>query len=42
MLQRFSGIRSTGGYLRHLCAKAISGTFTRTPMVTTLTRLAAA
>ncbi|KIC32472.1 plasmid replication protein RepC, partial [Leisingera sp. ANG-M7] len=42
MLERFQDIRSPSGYLRHLSAKADSGTFTSAPMVMALARKAAA
>lgn len=42
MLERFPDIRSPNGYLRHLNAKAVSGTFTSVPMVMALARKAAA
>ncbi|UWQ81842.1 replication initiation protein (plasmid) [Leisingera sp. S132] len=42
MLERFADIRSPSGYLRHLTAKALSGTFTSAPMVMALARKAAA
>ncbi|QAX32168.1 replication initiation protein (plasmid) [Leisingera sp. NJS204] len=38
MLERFGDIRSPGGYLRHLSAKAASGHFTSSPMIMALTR----
>ncbi|WP_302658751.1 plasmid replication protein RepC [Leisingera sp. NJS201] len=42
MLERFGDIRSPGGYLRHLSAKAASGHFTSSPMIIALTRREAA
>ncbi|WP_264214103.1 plasmid replication protein RepC [Leisingera thetidis] len=42
MLERFSDIRSPGGYLRHLSAKAMSENFSSAPMVMALARKAAA
>ncbi|MEW2915068.1 plasmid replication protein RepC [Leisingera sp. JC11] len=42
MLERFADIRSPGGYLRHLSAKAMSENFSSTPMVMALARKAAA
>ncbi|MFW8595855.1 plasmid replication protein RepC [Cribrihabitans neustonicus] len=42
MLERFGEIRSPGGYLRHLSAKARSGQFSIGPMVMALARQAAA
>lgn len=42
MLERFGEIRSPGGYLRHLSAKARSGQFSIGPMVMALVRQAAA
>lgn len=41
MLQRFSSLRSPGGYLRSLAAKASDGRFSCGPMVMALTRQAA-
>ncbi|MCB4458563.1 plasmid replication protein RepC [Leisingera sp. McT4-56] len=42
MLERFSDIRSPGGYLRHLSAKARTENFSSAPMVMALARKAAA
>ncbi|NVK13197.1 MAG: replication initiation protein [Rhodobacteraceae bacterium] len=42
MLERFADIRSPSGYLRHLSAKAVAGTFTSAPMVMALARKVAA
>lgn len=42
MLERFSDIRSPGGYLRHLTAKARLGEFSCAPMVMALNRREAA
>ena len=42
MLERFAEIRSPGGYLRHLVAKAANGSFSCAPMVMALMRRDAA